>query len=74
MKHRHWVRLAALIGVACGTLRVTSLHAQQGTPAARIVTGRVTSTDGDRPLQNSTFYAPGAPRSFVFGLKYTFGS
>ena len=53
MKHRHWVRLAALIGVACGTLRVTSLHAQQGTPAARIVTGRVTSTDGDRPLQGA---------------------
>ena len=32
------------------------------------------NADGDRPLQNSTFYAPGAPRSFVFGLKYTFGS
>jgi outer membrane receptor protein involved in Fe transport len=28
---------------------------------------------GDRPLQYSTFYAPGAPRAFVLGLRYTFG-
>ncbi len=28
--------------------------------------------DGERPLQGSTFYAPGAPRSFWVGVKYTF--
>jgi outer membrane receptor protein involved in Fe transport len=28
---------------------------------------------GARPLQYSTFYAPGAPRAFVLGLRYTFG-
>ena len=28
---------------------------------------------GDRPLQYSTFYAPGAPRAFVVGLRYAFG-
>jgi outer membrane receptor protein involved in Fe transport len=27
--------------------------------------------DGERPLLGSTFYAPGAPRAFWFGLKYT---
>jgi outer membrane receptor protein involved in Fe transport len=27
--------------------------------------------DGERPLLGSTFYAPGAPRSFWFGLSYT---
>lgn len=27
---------------------------------------------GDRPLQNSTFYSPGAPRSFLLGLRYSF--
>ena len=52
MEHRHWVRLAALVAVACGTLRATSTLAQ-GAPAARIVTGRVTTTDGDRPLQGA---------------------
>ncbi len=28
---------------------------------------------GDRPLQYSTFYAPGAPRAFVVGMRYAFG-
>ena len=28
---------------------------------------------GDRPLQYSTFYAPGAPRAFVVGVRYAFG-
>lgn len=28
--------------------------------------------DGERPLFGSTFYAPGAPRSFWVGVKYTF--
>jgi outer membrane receptor protein involved in Fe transport len=28
--------------------------------------------NGDRPLQNSTFYSPGAPRSFRVGVKYSF--
>ena len=31
------------------------------------------NADGDRPLQYSTFYAPGAPRTFVVGVSYTFG-
>jgi outer membrane receptor protein involved in Fe transport len=31
------------------------------------------NADGDRPLQHSTFFAPGAPRSFVLGMKLTFG-
>jgi outer membrane receptor protein involved in Fe transport len=29
--------------------------------------------NGDRPLVHSTFYAPGAPRSFFVGLRYIFG-
>jgi outer membrane receptor protein involved in Fe transport len=29
--------------------------------------------NGNRPLVHSTFYAPGAPRSFFVGLRYTFG-
>ena len=29
--------------------------------------------NGDRPLQNSTFYSPGAPRTFWVGIKYAFG-
>ena len=29
--------------------------------------------DGERPLVHATFYSPGAPRSFVFGLHYRFG-
>jgi outer membrane receptor protein involved in Fe transport len=28
---------------------------------------------GDRPLQYSTFYAPGAPRALVVGMRYAFG-
>lgn len=28
--------------------------------------------NGDFPLQHSTFYAPGAPRTFVVGLRYAF--
>ena len=28
---------------------------------------------GDRPLQYSTFYAQGAPRAFVLGVRYAFG-
>ncbi|CAD5367005.1 TonB-dependent receptor [Rubrivivax sp. A210] len=28
--------------------------------------------NGDRPLRHATFYAPGAPRSFSVGLKYSF--
>jgi outer membrane receptor protein involved in Fe transport len=30
------------------------------------------NANGDRPLLNSTFYAPGAPRSLYFGMRYTF--
>ncbi len=30
------------------------------------------NSNGDRPLQNSTFYAPGAPRLFTLGVKYAF--
>lgn len=29
--------------------------------------------NGDRPLMHSTFYAPGAPRSFALGMKVSFG-
>jgi len=29
--------------------------------------------DGERPLLGSTFYAPGAPRAYWFGAKYSFG-
>jgi hypothetical protein len=29
--------------------------------------------NGDWPLLNSTFYAPGAPRSVRVGVKYAFG-
>ena len=29
------------------------------------------NANGDRPLVGSTFYAPGAPRSVYFGLRYT---
>jgi outer membrane receptor protein involved in Fe transport len=29
--------------------------------------------DGERPLRYATFYAPGAPRLFWVGLRYTFG-
>ena len=32
------------------------------------------NANGDWPLQRSTFFAPGAPRSFQLGLKYSFGS
>ncbi len=28
--------------------------------------------NGDRPVRHATFYAPGAPRTFTLGLKYTF--
>lgn len=31
------------------------------------------NADGDRPLQQSTFYAPGAPRSLILGMRYSFG-
>jgi outer membrane receptor protein involved in Fe transport len=31
------------------------------------------NANGDRPLQNSTFYAPGAPRAYVLGVRYAFG-
>ncbi len=31
------------------------------------------NANGDRPLVGSTFYAPGAPRSFFAGLRYRFG-
>ena len=31
------------------------------------------NANGDRPLQNSTFYSPGAPRTFWVGAKYSFG-
>jgi outer membrane receptor protein involved in Fe transport len=30
------------------------------------------NAEGDRPLQSSTFFAPGAPRAFVIGVRYTF--
>jgi outer membrane receptor protein involved in Fe transport len=30
--------------------------------------------NGDRPLVHSTFYAPGAPRTFWFGVRYDFDS
>jgi outer membrane receptor protein involved in Fe transport len=29
--------------------------------------------NGDRPLVHSTFFAPGAPRTFLVGVRYTFG-
>ena len=32
------------------------------------------NANGDRPLRRSTFFAPGTPRSFQLGVKYTFGS
>jgi outer membrane receptor protein involved in Fe transport len=28
--------------------------------------------DGERPMRNSTFYAPGAPRSYVVGVRWRF--
>jgi len=28
--------------------------------------------DGERPLRNSTFFAPGAPRAYWLGVRYTF--
>ena len=31
------------------------------------------NANGDRPLVHSTFYAPGAPRTLYFGLRYSFG-
>ncbi len=31
------------------------------------------AVDGAYPLRHATFYAPGAPRSFVLGLRYEFG-
>ena len=31
------------------------------------------NANGDHPRQNSTFYSPGAPRSFRLGVKYAFG-
>lgn len=31
------------------------------------------NANGDRPLVHSTFYAPGAPRSFMLGVRYSFG-
>lgn len=31
------------------------------------------SANGDRPLVHSTFFAPGAPRSFMLGVRYSFG-
>ncbi len=31
------------------------------------------NAEGDRPLQHSTFFAPGAPRTFIVGMKYSFG-
>ncbi len=32
------------------------------------------NANGDRPLLHSTFFAPGAPRSFWLGLRYAFGT
>ena len=29
--------------------------------------------DGERPLQGSTFFSPGAPRAYWFGVRYSFG-
>ena len=31
------------------------------------------AVDGEYPLRHATFYAPGAPRSFVLGMRYEFG-
>ncbi len=31
------------------------------------------NANGDRPLLHSTFYSPGAPRSFMLGVRYSFG-
>ena len=31
------------------------------------------NAEGDYPLQHSTFYAPGAPRSFSLGVRFSFG-
>ena len=58
MKHRLWARRAALVGVACGIFCATSLHAQAA-PAARVISGRVTTTDGDRPLQGAIVVVKG---------------
>ena len=58
MKHRLWARRAALVGVACGIFCATSLHAQAA-PAARVISGRVTTTDGNRPLQGAIVVVKG---------------
>lgn len=42
-----------------------------GTFQARPFNGPV--IDGERPLRYSTFYAPGAPRTVLAGVKYRFG-
>ena len=31
------------------------------------------NANGDQPLQHSTFFAPGAPRTFIVGMKYSYG-
>ncbi len=50
-------------------LGVTGFNSE-GDFVARPFAGPI--VDGERPLQGSTFYAPGAPRSFWVGAKYTF--
>ena len=42
-----------------------------GNFAARPFTGPI--VNGERPLLGSTFYAPGAPRSYWLGVRYKFG-
>ena len=32
------------------------------------------NAEGDLPLLHSTFFAPGAPRTFIVGMKYSFGA
>ncbi len=43
-----------------------------GNFVARPFSGPV--VDGERPLRGATFYAPGAPRLFWVGVRYTFGA
>jgi outer membrane receptor protein involved in Fe transport len=31
------------------------------------------NAEGDRPLQSSTFFSPGAPRAYLIGVQYAFG-
>jgi outer membrane receptor protein involved in Fe transport len=49
-------------------LAVTGFN-DAGSFVARPFAGPV--IDGERPLQGATFYAPGAPRAYWFGIRYS---